>query len=497
MRRNSSFSLIRWLSIGLIIMAVFLLTVELVSYSQIRAAFPAGLKIAGVPVGELDYEHASERLLNVFLSPIEVNYGSAAIQIRPAVLGFEPQLERMLAAADKQRVTESFWIGFWKNLWNQPQSAQDIPLQAKIDEERILSYLRDEISPRYDQPATPPMPIPGESGFYAGAAGTELDMDRAVLQVIQTLESSSNRTVNLTYRRTSVPRPSFLLLEIMLKDIINASPFDGIVEIYLQDLNSNQTLNFVYSQGQEDELPTGIAFSSWSTIKIPVMVTAFTLIEEPHPPEFLDLIEKMVEQSDNDSTDKLASTLIEQYLAPLIVTEDMQTLGLENTFWAGYFYSGATLLRDFKTPANQRTDYNTELDRYAQTTATDMGLLLQDIYFCAERGGGSLIAAFEGKITQNECRLMVEYLALNRIGVLIQAGVPGGITVAHKHGWAYEIDDGYIHTIADVALVYTPGGNYILTIFAHHPIQAVFDPVNILMANLSSAVYNYINLQTQ
>jgi hypothetical protein len=92
---------------------------------------------------------------------------------------------------------------------------------------------------------------------------------------------------------------------------------------------------------------------------------------------------------------------------------------------------------------------------------------------------------------------MVQYLADNKIGVLIQAGVPAGTIVAHKHGWANESDDGYIHTIGDVALVFTPGGDYVLTIFVHHPIQAVFDPVNLLFANLSSSVYNYFNLQSQ
>jgi hypothetical protein len=38
-----------------------------------------------------------------------------------------------------------------------------------------------------------------------------------------------------------------------------------------------------------------------------------------------------------------------------------------------------------------------------------------------------------------------------------------------------------------------PAGNYVLTIFAHHPVQAVFDPVNQLFANISSAIYNFFN----
>ena len=495
-RRNSSYSILRWISIGFIILAVFLTTVELVKYSRIRANFPRGLKIGGVQVGELGYDQTTERLLAVFMSPIEVYYGNSAIQVRPSTIGFDLDLESMLTAADKQRVGDSFWNGYWKYLWNQPQTSQDVPLQASYDEKRIKTYLETEIASRYDLPATPPMPIPGEPGFYAGQTGTQLDLDRAVIQVVGAMRSSSNRTVNLAYKSTSIPRPPLGLLEIALQDIIDSSGFDGVVELFLEDLRTSQSLHFAYSS-LEGPLQKDIAFSSWSTIKIPVMISAFKLLPEPTEDQYLQLIKEMIDQSDNESTDTLAQAVIEKNLAPLLVTEDLQVLGLQNTFWAGQFYVGAPLLQRFDTPANQRQDINTEPDIYAQTTASDMGHLLKDIYYCSELAGGSLIAAFEGDVSVQECKLMVQYLADNKIGVLIQAGVPAGTIVAHKHGWANESDDGYIHTIGDVALVFTPGGNYVLTIFVHHPIQAIFDPVNLLFANLSSSVYNYFNLQSQ
>ncbi len=121
-------------------------------------------------------------------------------------------------------------------------------------------------------------------------------------------------------------------------------------------------------------------------------------------------------------------------------------------------------------------------------------MLVEDIYQCAELGGGALIAAFNGEITRQECQMMIDFLAENRIAVLIQAGVPSGTKVAHKHGWAIE-NDGVMHTFGDVAIVYTPGGDYVLSIFLHHPVQAVFDPVNELYSQLSQATYNYYNNQ--
>ena len=117
------------------------------------------------------------------------------------------------------------------------------------------------------------------------------------------------------------------------------------------------------------------------------------------------------------------------------------------------------------------------------------------IYMNALRhGGGSFAAVFPGEITQNECKSMITYLTRNHIGVLIEAGVPEGTKVAHKHGWAVDPVDGLMHAVGDAALVYTPGGNYILTIFIHNDAQIVWDAANKMFADLSSAVYNYFNL---
>ena len=172
----------------------------------------------------------------------------------------------------------------------------------------------------------------------------------------------------------------------------------------------------------------------------------------------------------------------------------MKALWLKNTFLAGMFYLGAPLLNRYSTPANTRTDVFTDPDPYNQTTPVDIGLLLNDIYECAQNGGGSFAAAFPAEITQNECKSMITYLTRNHIGVLIEAGVPEGTKVAHKHGWAVDPVDGLMHTVGDAALVYTPGGNYILTIFIHDDAQIVWDAANKLFADLSSAVYNYFNL---
>jgi beta-lactamase class A len=489
--QRQRFPIFRYTTIVIMFITVILATLQLVEYSRLRNNFPLGMRVGGVPIGGLNYVQAAERLYTVYRAPIEIIYAGNPIHIRPAVLGFEPEVDRMLAVADNQRVTEPFWQGFWNFLWSRNIETVNIPLTASYEENRIRDYLRVEISPRYDAPATPPKPVPGTTQFAEGITGTNIDIDRATIQIIDALRSPTNRRVNLSLDQTTIPRPSITDLEIMIRQIVEVSGFDGIVEVYLQDMGSSRNLLLAH-QGNGQELTPNIAFSSWSLVKIPLMITVFRYMDEPYPPEAIALMQEMIQQSENASTDTLAMMVIDANLSPLIVTADMDKLGLENTFWAGHFYVGAPLLQNFSTPANQRTDVDTRPDRYNQTTAADMGMLMEDIYLCAERGGGSLIAAFPGEITQAKCRMMIDIMVLNKIGVLIQAGVPSGTTVAHKHGWAIETD-GLVHTYGNSALVYSPGGNYSLTIFVHHPVQAVFEPVNVLFAQISSAIYNFFN----
>ena len=176
----------------------------------------------------------------------------------------------------------------------------------------------------------------------------------------------------------------------------------------------------------------------------------------------------------------------------MIITENMQAMGLEDTFLAGHFYLGAPLLQRFETPANTRTDINTFPDPYNQTTPADIGMLLEDLHQCSEMGGGALIAVFPRDFNQAECQEMVEYLSRNYMPSLIEAGLTEDAFIAHKHGWV--TNDGIINMIGDAGIIYTPGGDYVLSIFIYHPEQLIWDPASSLVGQLSRAVYNFYNL---
>lgn len=458
------------------------------------------MTIGGVPVGGLDPQAASQRVLQVYNTPVELQYGGGTIQVEPPTLGFEMDIDSMLAAADLARTGGVFWGGFWDYLWNRDPAAQAVPLRATISEERLRNYLQTEVSPRYDQPSTPAQPVAGTTRFTPGQPGEVLDVDQAVPLIEDALRSPTNRTVTLTALHNAVAaRPTLQNLEILLKQLINTAGFDGVIGVDMLDLQNGQEIHFALNQGQDISIDPDVAFTAASTIKIPVLVTYFV----QHGPGPVDdsvnqTILSMIHLSNNVATDELMAEF-DPTTGPLVVTDDMKKLGLDNTFIIGFFQPGSPPLRQVRTPANQRADVNTEPDSYNQTTPSDMATLLEDIYQCSETGGGALVAAFPGKMTQSVCKQIINYLLADKIGVLLEAGVPEGTQVAHKHGWVTDPATGLDHDWSDAGIIYTPGGNFVLSIYSFHPVQLVFPDVgdrigiNHLFANLAQAVYNYYN----
>jgi len=496
MKRVGRISIFRWLALGLIFAAIALTVFQLVVFSRLRTSFTVGTKIAGVDVTGLTMEQAASRVTQVYSTPIELRYNDNIIQVKPSNIGFALDLTAMMTAADQARAALPFWPSFIAYLFNQLPPSAEVPLRADIDEERIRSYLENEIAARYDLGSRAYEPVPGSVTFEAGDPGQTLDLDRSVTLVMNAMRSPTARTVNLALIRGTLERPSLQDLRILLQQIVEVNEFSGEVEIYMQDLNSGVDLQMAYRNGEP--LTPGIAFSADSTIKIAVMVAAYRNIDEPASEEVTHLVQEMIARSDNVSTDALMVEVFDPNLGPLDVTRTMKELGLESTFLDGMFYVGAPLLSGgVTTPANSREDVDTEPDPYNQTTPTEIGMLLTDIYHCAQYDGGSLLAVFPGEITSRECRSMISYLTQNRIGVLIEAGLPDGTQIGHKHGWAVDPLDGLMHTVGDAGLIYTPGGNYVLAIFIHDTNQIIWNDANQLYADLSRAVYNYFNLGTQ
>jgi len=493
-RRRPRLSALSWLAVFFLIAAVFFSILQFVRFSRLRTTYPGGMTIAEVAVGGLDRQEAAQRLLEAYSLPVELYYDDQAILFEPSICGFDLDLESMLAAADLERTKQSFWVGFWDYLWGRQISSLSIPLRATYSETRLRTYLVDEIASRYDKPPSPAIPQPGTVNFTAGTYGTELDLDTAVLLIDSAMQSINSRTVNLPRKQSSPPRPSLQNLETLLKQTIDLAGFDGLTGLYLLNVSTLEEVHFAYQDGYDISTNPDIAFTTASIVKIPIMTSIFRRINEDEDPEALNLLQKMIIESGNDPADWVMERVIHTSLAPLEITEDMKMLGLENTFLAGEFGLGSPLLRVYNTPANQRLDVSTDPDQYNQSTPSDIGMLLEDIYLCADNGQGTFKAVFGDEITQTECQIMIDYLSQNKMPSLLEAGVPDVTEVAHKHGWVtYQ---GIMKTLGDAGIIFSPGGDYILVIFLYHPEQLIWDTGSSLVGQLSAAIYNFYN-QTQ
>ncbi len=496
MRNRNTNTILRGVSILFLTGALVLGIVSLIGYSRQRNNYPAGMTIAGVEVGGLTPVEASQRLLEVYTSPIEVQYNGAVIHIEPSVVGFQPDVETMLAAADLSRTSRSFWGGFWDYLWNRSSLETVIPLSSKLSDERLREYLQNEISSRYDQPPGPAQPVPGGTSFLPGTPGQTLDLDRAVQLIGDALRSPINRSVALTFTRSSAARPTLETLTILLKQLVTVSNFDGLIGFYMMDLQSGQEIHFIMDNKQELPTEPDIAFTASSTIKVPIVTSYLINRGSNLDAETSNTISRVLGKSDNSATD-LVLAAIDKTNGPLIVTQNMETLGFNSTYIGGFFFNGApNLLPGRVTPGNQRIDVFTDPDPYSQTTPSEMGALLADLYQCAQDNGGALIAAFPDKVSPATCQLLIDFMAQDKLGSLIQGGVPDGTLVPHKHGYV-PASDGVVHDTSDAGIVYTPGGNFVLSIYSYHPVNNIWDNINPLFGDLAQAVYNYFNLTVQ
>jgi hypothetical protein len=167
-----------------------------------------------------------------------------------------------------------------------------------------------------------------------------------------------------------------------------------------------------------------------------------------------------------------------------LVNEFVQALGLTNTYFNCPYdeQTGGRCRQVENLEDNPRSDP----DPYRQTTTEDIGTLLAMLYYCAEQGGGALIAVYGPDLTPAKCQLVLAALETNRIDSLIEEGVPDSVTVAHRHAWQND-------TYADAGIVFSPGGDYVLVEIMHKPGWLAWTVSSPLMADVSQATYNFFN----
>jgi beta-lactamase class A len=272
---------------------------------------------------------------------------------------------------------------------------------------------------------------------------------------------------------------------------LGVNVFDYLLNTRFEPNTNRQASAFVMdlNTGQAVSLVPNVAYSGMSLIKIPILVEVYHKLEfQPEQQTAIDLAQMMI-CSSNDATNAMLgfSGDGDMLAGTGNVTKTMQALGLKNTFITSPIRSDpratAVPVGPFKTQADQTS---TDPDPFNQSTPADLGYLLSSIYYCAKDGTGALITGLGGAITQEECKKMVLLLTSDKIGVMIEAGVPDTAQVAHKHGWVEQ-------TMGDAGIVYTPGGDFVLVVMMSERPVLRWTQEFPRVSEITRTVYNYYN----
>ncbi len=488
MNRSKGRIISRTIGIGLIVISLLITFTTFQNSTRQVCVFPAGSTIAFVDVGGLDQEQARIKLKSVYEKPFQIQSGNLSFKFSNEQIGIVIHYDEMMSKLDCGYDDE--FSTFWSFIWN--QSKNEIissDLLFTLNENTLNSAIIQQIDPYIHLEPSPYKPIPETTRFEPGSAGIAFNHAELVNRVKQEITQINKNIIQLELIQIPSPPPTIEQINEQVKSIVMNENYSGVVEIYAERMSDHQKIQILNWYGEEKE--PGVAFTAASTMKIPIMLSTYWQEDDPLSEMVADWIKYMIVYSENDPADRLMEQ-IDAIRGPLLVTNDIQSLGLENSFIAGYFYLGAPLLNLYETPANQRSDTFIDPDVYNQTTPEDIGTLLSMIYDCSINSSATLILETQGKITQEECQLIIETLALNKMGALMEAGLPETIKIAHKHGWSQE-RDGLVHSFSDVGIVYGPEEDFVLAVFTYSPDQLLFDIANPLIARISQTIYNGFN----
>jgi beta-lactamase class A len=445
------------------------------SYNDHRARLPKGVTLGGVPVGGLLPDEATHTLESAYYASMAVRYVDEELAVSPRDLGLRLKSQEMVTTACQEHETAGYWDGFWDYLLDEPGPPIDYPLQASYDEEMVRLWL-ERVAEEFDQSLQQPHPVVETLSYSLGQPESRLDIPASLSRLTAALTSPANREVELVVHTRQPSPPSIALL----KDMIEArlSDFPGLGGVFIRDPITGETVRS----------DADVAFAGMSALKIAIVEEVFRVLDDEPDAETTRLISETMTLSGNYTANLLLRVIGggDSFRGVRMLTESMRNLGLVNTFMAAPYDVEEAPAR-IVTPANSRTDKNTEPDLYMQTTPEDIGLLLEMIYHCAH-GGGNLLAAYYDELTAGECQAILDFMASNKVGSFLEAGTPPGVPIAHKHGW---IGDSH----ADIGLVFSPGGDYIFSVFLYRPGWLEWELSSETMADLARATYNYFNAE--
>lgn len=486
------------ISLLMLFSALALLALELIRFTQREGGLPAGIRIAGIDVGNLSDVEAALQIEEIYSSPVTLYYQDHPINLSPNSLGFEVNTAVMLASARAASEIEGgFWLRFINYLLGRENIAtNDIALVATYQEAALRTRL-EEIARVFDRPAGSAQYDLATLTIGEGETGYSLNVEEALVQVDDALLSADARAVALPVEGGESTATSLAGLEQVIIEYLDSQGFiyDGqasTASVFIIDLQTGEEINILGD----------IAYSAASTNKVGILIDMYRALDrEPNQDEAFLMANSLL-CSNNSSSNQimqlfLGSGRLESGLAS--VTNTMQFVGAANTFLIAPFVEGVESQRLFAIPGPETApnpNYTTYADSFNQTTAEDMGTLFNLIYDCAYHGSGLMTVYPEGEITQNECRQMIELMSANDLNRLLQAGLPPGTRISHKNGWLPgRLAGARGATTGDVGIVFSPNGHYIISVFIWEDTDTTGFERWPLIEEISRAAWNHFNPQ--
>ena len=479
-------------SLLVVLAAIGFLAYKLREYDSYREGIYPGVSAAGIPLEGQTREEASQTLGEMIVAPlsqpIALQYVTDTVVLMPGDVKVEIFTDEMVEQAYTlgHGDQSEFWDGYLKFLTEglQPLN-EDIPLLYAYDPQLLEEFLA-EIAREKDEPLREVQPITDTLSFRPGRSGRKLDIPGSLPLVEQSLTSIDEREVTLLVDILEPAPPDIEMLRSVLQHRIDE--FAGMVSIYVSHPATGDII----------EINPNIVYSGMSVVKLGIMLETFLHAEGTElDEETQDMMLKVV--TDPTGSNYWANLLLEligdgsQMEGCRRVNARMDELGLAETFIREPYR--------LETEGSSRGPGLAKLpllqgpiaanpDPFIQTSAHDIGALLEMIYDCSQ-GEGRLLEEYEGRISSDSCQLILDDLKQNPVRTMIGAGIPEDVPLAHKHGFAYD-------THADSGVVFLDGVDYILVHFQYAPtnwlVWAISQPV---FEDVSYATYNFFSLSVE
>ncbi len=472
MRRESG--VLAWLLVALGGVLLALLGWQFVGYRASLRLLPPGMTVAGLDVGGMSAEEATARLESAFAQPVEVSYQGEMLSLSPDVVEFRFDPAEMRATLEAAAAARRSLNGFMAYLLRRPVAPIFLPPAATYSAERLDGFLA-RVAQQYDRPAQPPVPLLERLTFRAGLPGYRMDRQVSAQRVGAALLSAVDRRAELAVLVEEAEPLRMAQLGEMLNGLL--ADFPGVAAVFVKGLET----------GEELALNADVAFSGMDVLRLAVAVEAYRALDGPPTAAQTTLLTQTVTGTDDGAANDLLRDLSgggDVYQGLENLNGALRYLGLQNSFLA-VPYGDTAVPPTIVTPANSRSDVDTQPDLRGQTTAQDIGLLLEMVYQCS-RGGGALLVAYPGAFTPDECQQMMETLATNRAASPIGGGLPAAAGVASRSARTATV-------AADGAILSSPGGDFILVVFLYNPLGAEPETSDPLIGDIATAVYNYFN----